>query len=703
MTDRAATVRSYGRRAFLRRAGVVGLGALSLTVSGGGPLHELAGLVGSAAAGDGSSAPEVRGARLAGLPTASTDEGLAVSAPTEMSMPFSMVGFDVPGSGRVAVRTSTDGESWGAWTQARPESDEVPDPDGGERVADPEGMTEPVWVGAARWLQLRVTGGRPEDVGVHLIDSMGLSEGAGGQLLGALGALVAPDVAHAAVQPGIVSRAQWGADESLRSGGATYAPWLELGFIHHTVTGNSYTHAQAPGVMRGMYAYHTRSRGWKDIGYNFCVDRFGTIYEGRYGGADKAVVGAHAGGFNYGSFGAAFIGTLDTAEPTAAARESMARLFVWKCGLYGIDPFGTVARTSSGSSRYSSGRRVTLSTVSGHRDVSLTGCPGSAAYATLESVRSRVAELSTTPEPRALRRIGGRDGIGTAVLVSKAAFPEHGSATRAVIATEKVFADAAAGGPLAAGDGPVLLTGDGLDDRVLAELRRVLPAGLPVFLLGSEAALSKRVEDALGDRWSVHRFGGANRVHTAALVAEQVVKDQGRRVALIARGFPNDAWHDGLTAGAYGARHGTPVLLTRPDRLSPETAKALRDLRIERTAVIGGPSAVSDEVLRRLPDPTRVSGSHREATAVAVAEQLWDRRDTVILAGGFKDNAWKDALVSAPLAARLQAPVVLTRTDSLPPATVSYLESIPTAKGYVIGGTGAIQEGVAEHAAKLLA
>ncbi len=68
--------------------------------------------------------------------------------------------------------------------------------------------------------------------------------------------------------------------------------------------------------MRGIYQYHAVNLGWCDIGYNVLVDKFGTIYEGRYGGLDKAVQGAHVGGFNSNTWGISMIGNYDQAEPT---------------------------------------------------------------------------------------------------------------------------------------------------------------------------------------------------------------------------------------------------------------------------------------------------------------------------------------------------------------------------------------------------
>ena len=115
--------------------------------------------------------------------------------------------------------------------------------------------------------------------------------------------------------PAIVSRAAWGANESIRRAPPSYAPSVRFAIVHHTAGTNTYSRDEAAAIVRGIQLYHVRGNGWNDIGYNFLVDRFGTIYEGRYGGVDRNVVGAHALGFNTGSTGIALLGTYGDAKP----------------------------------------------------------------------------------------------------------------------------------------------------------------------------------------------------------------------------------------------------------------------------------------------------------------------------------------------------------------------------------------------------
>ncbi|MEU7407998.1 N-acetylmuramoyl-L-alanine amidase [Streptomyces sp. NPDC042638] len=192
-------------------------------------------------------------------------------------------------------------------------------------------------------------------------------------------------------RPRIVTRRGWGADESLRERGFAYTKKIKAAFVHHTATGNKYTCAQAPSVIRGIYRYHVKSMGWRDVGYNFLVDKCGTIYEGRAGGVAKAVLGAHTLGFNTNSMGIAVIGTYGTSKPAAAAVTAVARLTAWKLGLYGVNPSGKTYLTSGGGNLYPKGKNVRLNVISGHRDGFATECPGKRLYAKLGTVRSSAA------------------------------------------------------------------------------------------------------------------------------------------------------------------------------------------------------------------------------------------------------------------------------------------------------------------------
>ncbi|GAA3591428.1 hypothetical protein GCM10022223_02450 [Kineosporia mesophila] len=286
----------------------------------------------------------------------------------------------------IQVRTRQKGV-WGAWLGL--------DDDAGDDVMatkDVRGGTDPLYVGPSDGVQAKVTvrsGNLPSGLRLELVD-------AGSSDYDQVAAAVQP-AGYAAAQAGrptIMTRAQWGADESRVKCSPTVTTTVKAVVMHHTAGNNRYTAAQVPSILRGDYAYHL-SRGWCDIGYNALVDKYGRIWEGRAGGLDKAVTGAHAGGFNTNTFGVSVIGNYDVARPTAASINAVARVFAWKLNQYHRDPNGSTQLTSAGggTARYPAGRTVTLPVIMGHRNTGYTACPGKYLYPYLPAIRSQVTTL----------------------------------------------------------------------------------------------------------------------------------------------------------------------------------------------------------------------------------------------------------------------------------------------------------------------
>jgi uncharacterized protein with LGFP repeats len=211
--------------------------------------------------------------------------------------------------------------------------------------------------------------------------------------------LVPPHVAAvgrwAAPRPAIVPRTLWQTDNKLPQPPAQYDRVVRAVFVHHTDGGNHYGSRQVPDLIRAIYSDHRESRDWDDIGYNFLVDRDGTIYEGRHGGIDRAVVGAHTIGFNRETVGIAAIGTYVTgAAVPQPVLDSIAAIAAWKLGMCGVDPRGTADLVSTNSeSRFRAGTHHTFNAISGHRDAYCTQCPGDALFALLPWVRAEAAHL----------------------------------------------------------------------------------------------------------------------------------------------------------------------------------------------------------------------------------------------------------------------------------------------------------------------
>ena len=143
----------------------------------------------------------------------------------------------------------------------------------------------------------------------------------------------AGEATAATARPTIVSRKGWGAVESLRRAAPDYSSTVKAAVIHHTVQTNRYAPSESAALVRADYLYHVRSRGWNDVGYNFLVDHYGRVFEGRYGGITRGVLGAHAGGFNTYTTGVALLGTFSSSRPPAAMLASLKRLLAWKLDL----------------------------------------------------------------------------------------------------------------------------------------------------------------------------------------------------------------------------------------------------------------------------------------------------------------------------------------------------------------------------------
>jgi uncharacterized protein with LGFP repeats len=160
--------------------------------------------------------------------------------------------------------------------------------------------------------------------------------------------------------PKIITRGGWQADESIRRAPPRYAPALKLTVVHHTATTNGYSCARSASIVRGIEVYHVKGNGWDDIGYNFLVDACGQVFEGRYGGVTKNVVGAHSGGFNRGTMGVSLIGTYQRAVPTQAEQDALVKLLAWRLDLAHIDPLSYADYVSGGNGKFAAGRIVHL-------------------------------------------------------------------------------------------------------------------------------------------------------------------------------------------------------------------------------------------------------------------------------------------------------------------------------------------------------
>jgi uncharacterized protein with LGFP repeats len=367
--------------------------------------------------------PRAADTRLAEQPLNGLGGGVSVREVSQ-STPFSMValtGDDLTGTSAQIRAKHRDG-SWGPWYGAETVESNADD-EGPGSAHGPRG-TEPLFVGLTTAVQIAVT--RPTGAPVTTPPPTGPTTAGLGyvpanterslaQNLSAV--LITPPQAPVDAQfspptgvlapgqpPSVISRAQWGADESMRCGGPVYDDGVKAAIVHHTAGSNDYSPEDSAAIVRAIYAYHTRTLGWCDIAYNALVDKYGQVFEGRAGGMDKPVEGSHTGGFNKDTWGVAMLGDFDDVPPTEIQLRTVGRLIGWRLGLDHVDPKGTVVLTSAGSSytHFPLGATPTLPTIFTHRDVGNTDCPGAAAYAAMPEIRDIAARFNDPPGPATL-------------------------------------------------------------------------------------------------------------------------------------------------------------------------------------------------------------------------------------------------------------------------------------------------------------
>ncbi|UQU66720.1 N-acetylmuramoyl-L-alanine amidase [Couchioplanes caeruleus] len=326
--------------------------------------------------------------------------------------PFSLVGVTwtdpaatLTGAVQVRTRSSADG-TWTPWQTLEADGADPAEPGSVDRHGV-RGSTDPLWVGPSDAVEARVAAGPgratplPAGLRVDLIDP------------GTPAPAPAPRALEVTVPPrpvpDVVTRAQWGADEKLVENAPEYTSDVQVLFVHHTAGTNSYSCSQSPAILRSIQAYHVKSKHWNDIGYNFLVDKCGTLFEGRRGGITRPVLGAHTLGFNSHSSAIAVLGSYGSRGVSARVRTVIAQVAAYKIGGYGNPPAGRVAMTSSGSDRYARGSTAMLNRISGHRDTGRTECPGNTLYAQLGSIRSLAA---AGPAGLTVTKINGATRVG---------------------------------------------------------------------------------------------------------------------------------------------------------------------------------------------------------------------------------------------------------------------------------------------------
>jgi hypothetical protein len=299
--------------------------------------------------------------------------------------------------------------------------------------------------------------------------------------------------------PKMVTRAGWGANESIVEHAPDYTPDVQVMFVHHTAGTNSYSCRDSARIVRGIQGYHVRGNGWNDIGYNFLVDKCGNLFEGRKGGVNRAVLGAHTMGFNSHSSAVAVLGNYNARTVPAVVRTAIAQVTAYKLGAYGNLATGRTMLRSGGSDRYPAGTLVSLNRVSGHRDTGRTECPGNGLYGQLGTLR---ALAGAGPSGLRLAAMTGAVAVGGSYYTRGLISPLWDTGTPSGLLNRfDVFVDGklAASAPnthrrvslrLAAGRHTLLVRAIHLSGRTASVARTVVvDATAPRFTMGPSVAL----------------------------------------------------------------------------------------------------------------------------------------------------------------------------------------------------------------------
>ncbi len=628
-------------------------------------------------------------AAAAGTTTAPATRPEAVSDEVALDGKAHVVGVTWPrgavsADAVVEIRERGD-RGWGEWTPMDTEGDDAPDPGSPEDLGSRGGTS--AWITTATAVQVRVVG-----------DTKGAGRAATFDVVDAtvtdadrtVGAAPAGAASAAAVRPTIYTRAQWGADESIRHAILDYGT-IKAAVVHHTVGSNSYTASEVPSIIRGIYLFHTNGRGWGDIGYNFLVDRFGKIWEGRYGGIDRPVVGAQAGGFNSQTYGASTLGTFSTTVPPSAVLTAQAKLAAWKLGLTGIDPTATTTIDGAGT-RY---------TVMGHRNLNSTECPGDALYARLPTIRSLAKGYQGTAfyTPTISRTGYAYGGAGVTVTAGASTNLRWTLRVISVCQSHSLYL----GSGTASGSTPVRAVWDGRDDKgalvppgdYTVQLRGTTGTGTLANAVTTNFTLRVTPTASSPPGYCPTRLSGANRYDTAVAVAGAT--DAAARTVVIASGDSGSV-ADSLVAAPFARHVGGVLLLSGPGGLTAGTKADITRRGATTAYLIGGSSSVPTAVETQLAalgvtSVQRLAGPSRYATAVAVARQMGATQREVFVASG-SDESFVDGLTVSGPASRLDRPVLFVRPDLVPDETAKALSDLGVRATVVAGGTSSVSSDV---------
>lgn len=610
-----------------------------------------------------------------------------------------VVGASWSGDGEVEWRLRENG-AWGGWEhfELPDEAAEGPDDGSAEAREARRDVSMPVPVSGAEAIQVRAERDIEVSLEMVVIDDNGYRPAS----------FQANTAGASAARPGLMPRSEWDSgNECTPRDTPRYAEDVRYGIVHHTAGSNNYSQADAWKQVLGVCKYHRHTLGWDDIGYNILVDKYGAVYEGRAGGLEHPVVGAHAAGFNAGSVGVSTLGCFggcggsNDIQPPQAMRDSLVDVMAWKFDLHHIDPKGTTREISGGggTTTIPKGQVVELRTIIGHKDVAAKACPGDHLY---PWVRGEMPDLVRQAMVPALYD-GPRTHEEQPVIGQR---PRWDVTVDPAASWRLRITDA---------DGDVVreTTGAGTSlDRswdMRDALGREVAPGTYHATLSTPGVDATPVKTRFEVTPSTERRYDVGRIGTSVELSEWAFDDRIERernhpqtdTVIIASA---EAYPDALVATTLAGSLDAPILLSGRGGLSDEVSSEIRRLRAEEAYVIGGVHRLSDQVdadLRGLGlDVERLAGETRYHTSGKVAWRVVQEEGPkeVLLALGEHPDAsrgFQDALVAGAFGGDRELPLLLVHPDSLTEPSAWVLDQRSWPDGVtVVGGKGVISAGV---------
>lgn len=514
----------------------------------------------------------------------------------------------------------------------------------------------------------------------------------------------------AVTAPTVISRAQWGADESRRTGAPAYSQTLRVGFLHHTTGWTTYSQAEAFQFIRALHDWYTTpvaqgGPGYSDMVYNVLVDRFGRVFEGRAGGLTKAVVADQAVGFDQDTFSVAAMGDFESnplpVDTADAMVSSIAHVMAWKLAPFGRDPRGTATLTSTlggGSSKYRAGQVATVPVIAAHSDVAATTCPGRSLTARLGQIRDLAATLMGLPKPAPAFSL--RTG-----LVARATYLAPNGATVAAATTRPMSWVATITSDCLtrtirvlrgrqAYSGPLDITWDLRDSLGVA----VTPGPFRVTVTGVAVDGGQRAP-GLVTGMRVTAAGGSGPGPCATTPRTRGVSGSLTSVALGRWSEPaaqsavlvpgttaSDLAYQVVAAPLAHSRH-VPMLVIGTTAVPAAVMADLRARGVASVIIVGGSAVVSSAVDQQLAasgiSAQRIGGPSLAAVAAAVARHMG--------APGTRGAVFVDPLalpaesaLASAAAARTGRPVLIITGRAVPAATSAYLADRAVVGGAVV-------------------